>query len=137
MNTQEVILAIRAARTPRRDSLVDDLADAIEAEAVDPETAQAVVLELIGIARTETDPVVHESIMNLLSSYYSPSGDCGADIEAFVTQGRGEFATGSIMHVIAIVGESHLANRREILTEYLESDVGPIREAAQDYLADN
>lgn len=130
---EKILNEVRDKNAERRDSGVDNLSTLLESGQLSNIKQTHIVEELINILRDESDPIVVESIYNLLGIAFE-NDICSNNIVEISTEMLNKLEPGSLVHVIPIISCSELENREVLIEPFISSNNPAIKSIAEEAL---
>jgi hypothetical protein len=135
MKIHETVNAILDFNSNNRTSMIDELTDLIDYDALSDDVVVDILMKLIQMVKKENNKAVVESVFNFLSTLF-----CKDKYNRIITQFCLEqlpyLDVASLDHAMFIISQSNLDNKKQIIQNYLLSDNSVIRKIAQDCLND-
>ncbi|MGL6340312.1 MAG: hypothetical protein ACRC80_14380, partial [Waterburya sp.] len=129
----EKIAEIKDKNLYDRDLIVDSLSDLVATQSLSKKEKIFIVKELAKVLETEKESSVIESIFNLFASaFYNKI--CKKLIAHRCAKFMMNLDTSSLCHVLPIIGESNLSNKKRLISLYVQSENPEIKKIAEEIL---
>ena len=130
---EEILNKAKNQNARERDSEIDNLSTLLECGQLSISEQIHVVEELLNILFDESDPIIIESIFNLIGIAFD-NGVCSDAIVNSSVKMLHKLEPNSLVHAIPIISFSKLENRKALIEPFLLSSSAAVRREAEEAL---